>query len=59
MPDEADETERMWLVERTYSDDEQNVVILVYATEDGRRYHRTNDRTTVRRGSVPFGIRDA
>lgn len=30
----------MWLVERTYSDDEQNVVILIYATRDGRRYHR-------------------
>lgn len=31
---------RLWLVERTYSDDEQNLVILVYATTDGRRYHR-------------------
>lgn len=31
---------RVWLVERTFSDDEQNVVILVYATPDGRRYHR-------------------
>jgi len=31
---------RVWLVERTYSDDEQNVVILVYATRDGRRYLR-------------------
>ncbi|WP_439025723.1 hypothetical protein [Haloarchaeobius sp. DT45] len=34
------DTKRMWLVERTYSDDEQNIVILVYATEDGRFYHR-------------------
>ena len=31
---------RVWLVERTYSDDELNLIILVYATEDGRRYHR-------------------
>ncbi|MCU4924570.1 hypothetical protein OB905_01035 [Halobacteria archaeon AArc-dxtr1] len=31
---------RVWLVERTYSDDELNLIILVYATEDGRQYHR-------------------
>lgn len=31
---------RLWLVERTFSDDEQNVVILIYATTDGRFYHR-------------------
>ena len=31
---------RVWLVERTYSDDEQNLVILVYATPDGERYFR-------------------
>ena len=37
-PADADrETVRVWLVERTYSDDEQNIVILVYATSDGRR----------------------
>ncbi|AUV83901.1 hypothetical protein C2R22_06335 [Salinigranum rubrum] len=30
----------MWLVERTYSDDEQNIIILVYATPDGERYFR-------------------
>lgn len=35
----ADER-RVWLVERTFSDDEQNVVILIYATPDGRHYHR-------------------
>jgi hypothetical protein len=28
------------LVERTNSDDEQNIVILVYATPDGSRYLR-------------------
>ena len=31
---------RVWLVERTYSDDEQNIIILIYATTDGKRYHR-------------------
>jgi hypothetical protein len=37
--DESDPV-RVWLVERTYSDDEQNVVILIYATPDGERYFR-------------------
>ncbi|QLH79140.1 hypothetical protein HZS55_18385 [Halosimplex rubrum] len=36
----SDEAVRAWLVERTYSDDEQNIIILVYATPDGRRYFR-------------------
>ncbi|WP_435101427.1 hypothetical protein [Halarchaeum sp. P4] len=31
---------RVWLVERTYSDDEQNLIILTYATPDGTRYFR-------------------
>jgi hypothetical protein len=35
-----DEEVRVWLVERTYSDDEQNLVILIYATPDGKRYFR-------------------
>ena len=30
----------MWLVERTYSDDEQNLIIITYATTDGRQYFR-------------------
>lgn len=34
------ESIRVWLVERTYSDDEQNIIILVYATLDGKRYLR-------------------
>jgi hypothetical protein len=38
--DDTDDRVRVWLVERTYSDDELNLVILVYATEDGRYYHR-------------------
>jgi hypothetical protein len=37
--DDGDAT-RVWLVERTYSDDEQNVIILTYATPDGERYFR-------------------
>lgn len=34
------ETQRVWLVERTFSDDEQNIVILIYATPDGRQIFR-------------------
>jgi len=34
------ETVRVWLVERTYGDDEQNMIILTYATPDGRRDYR-------------------
>lgn len=35
-----DDKVRVWLVERTYSDDEQNLIILTYATTDGERYFR-------------------
>ena len=31
---------RVWLVERTYSDDEQNLIILTYATPEGRFEYR-------------------
>ena len=31
---------RVWLAQRTFSDDEQNLVILEYATPDGERYLR-------------------
>ena len=31
---------RVWMVERTYSDDEQNIIIITYATTDGDRYLR-------------------
>ena len=34
------DTVRVWLVERTYSDDEQNIIILTYATPDGERVYR-------------------
>jgi len=40
MADPTAEGVRVWLVERTYSDDEQNVVILTYATLDGDQYFR-------------------
>jgi hypothetical protein len=41
MPNESDSNDvRVWLVERTYSDDEQNLIILTYATTDGERYFR-------------------
>ncbi|WP_224332129.1 hypothetical protein [Haloprofundus halobius] len=36
----GDDAVRVWLVERTYSDDEQNIIILVYATPDGSHYLR-------------------
>lgn len=40
MTGETTDTARVWLVERTYSDDEQNIIILIYATTDGSRYLR-------------------
>ncbi|AAV44674.1 MULTISPECIES: hypothetical protein [Halobacteriales] len=40
MSDRADDEVRVWLVERTYSDDEQNLIILTYATPDGKQYYR-------------------
>ena len=36
----AEESVRVWLVERTYGDDEQNMIILTYATPDGHRDFR-------------------
>jgi hypothetical protein len=36
----ADDTVRVWLVERTYSDDEQNLIILTYETPDWIHYAR-------------------
>jgi len=40
MAETATETVRVWLVERTYGDDELNLVILTYATPEGERYLR-------------------
>ena len=36
----SESTVRVWLAERTYSDDEQNLIILEYATLDGEQYVR-------------------
>ncbi len=36
----TEESVRVWLVERTYGDDEQNLIILTYATPGGRRDFR-------------------
>jgi hypothetical protein len=35
-----EDTVTAWLVERSYGDDELNIIILVYATPDGERYTR-------------------
>ena len=40
MSESSDGDVRVWLVERTYSDDEQNIIILTYATTDGKQYFR-------------------
>ena len=40
MSDTTTDGVRVWLVERTYSDDEQNLIILTYATPDGEQYFR-------------------
>jgi hypothetical protein len=37
---DSDDGVRVWLVERTYGDDEQNLIILTYATPDGERDFR-------------------
>ena len=52
MAETATEPVRVWLVERTYGDDELNIIILVYATEDGRRYHRRERALTSFSGPV-------
>ena len=52
----ADDEIRAWLVERTFSDDEQNLVILVYATTDGERYLRKERALTSFAG--PGYVRD-
>lgn len=54
VPSEAPtEPTRVWLVERTYSDDEQNIIILVYATPDGEFYHRKERALTSFTSSGP------
>lgn len=45
-PNAPNDDVRVWLVERTYSDDELNIVILTYATPDGQRYYRKERAVT-------------
>ena len=40
MTGDSEDSIRVWLVERTYSDDEQNLIILTYATPDGEQCFR-------------------
>jgi hypothetical protein len=40
MDDSDTDSVRVWLVERTYSDDEQNIIILTYATHDAEQSYR-------------------
>lgn len=47
----AGETVRVWLVERTFSDDEQNIVITTYATPDGARDYRQERALTTFTGT--------
>lgn len=35
---EADDPRRAWMVERTYSSDSPNILVIVYATPDGEQY---------------------
>jgi hypothetical protein len=51
--DQGGEKTQLWLVERTYSDDEQNIIILVYATLDGQRYHRKERAITSFSSGLP------
>ena len=49
---DGDDDVLVWLVERTYGDDELNIIILVYATDDGRHYHRRERALTSFTGPV-------
>lgn len=47
----AEATERVWLVEREYSD--KGLLTLVYATPDGERYMQSNRSSNMlRRGGI-------
>jgi hypothetical protein len=50
-PELESEGSRVWLVERTYSDDEQNLIISTYATPDGTRYYRQERALTTFSGT--------
>jgi hypothetical protein len=54
MTDSTD-TERLWLAERTYTD--RDLVVLVYATPDGKRQRRKElSSTMLRRTTVTAAI---
>ncbi|WP_230198574.1 hypothetical protein [Halopiger goleimassiliensis] len=38
--DDADDLVRVWMVERTFSADSPNIMMITYATTDGARYYQ-------------------
>jgi len=47
------ETERVWMVERTFSADAPHILVLVYATTDGTQYHQKERAFNRFSGTVP------
>ncbi|MEF8757560.1 MAG: hypothetical protein V5A33_04920 [Halobacteriales archaeon] len=37
---EGTDSRRVWMVERTYSSDSPNILVIVYATPDGEQYYQ-------------------
>jgi hypothetical protein len=53
----AEATERVWLVEREYSD--KGLLTLVYATRDGERYLQSNRSSNMLRGKNVTAAKEA
>jgi hypothetical protein len=53
----TDGTERVWLVEREYSD--KGLLTLVYATPDGERYMQSNRSSNMLQGSGVTAAKEA
>lgn len=53
----AEATERVWLVEREYSD--KGLLTLVYATPDGERYMQSNRSSNMLRGGGITAAKEA
>jgi hypothetical protein len=51
--DPAVETERVWMVERTFSADAPHILVVVYATLDGTRYLQQERAYNRFSGTVP------
>jgi hypothetical protein len=51
--DSAVETERVWMVERTFSADAPHILVVVYATLDGTRYLQQERAYNRFSGTVP------